>query len=123
MPPVFMGYIQRIFDAKKAELLQDPDGVEYIVDYYRNMHHGDSHHITVAKGGKNSVLEKLLVRDALRRMRGKNETASSGWRLSNKALGAGSYGAVTLWQKDLPYGRRVWCSNPRLHLIDILNRK
>lgn len=118
-----MGFIQKIFDAKKADLLRDPTSVEYIVTYYRNMHHGDSHYITVAKGGKNSVLEKLLVRDALRRMRGKNETAGSGWRLSNKALGAGSYGAVTLWQKDLPYGRRVWCLNLRLHRIDILNRK
>lgn len=122
MPPVFTGYIQRLFENHEDSLLQDPESVKYILDYYRNMHHGDPQHITVAKGGKNSALEKLLVRDALRRMKGKNETERSGWRLS-KALGAGSYGAVTLWQKDLPYGRRVWCSNPRLHLVDILNRK
>lgn len=123
MPPIFLGYIQRLFDTNQASLLQDPESVKYILDYYCNMHHEDSHHITVAKGSKNSFLEKLLVREALRRMRGKNETERSGWRLSNKAVGAGSYGAVSLWQKDLPDGRTVWCSNPRLHLIDILNRK
>lgn len=122
MPPVFLGYIQRLFDANQESLLKDKESIKYILDYYCNMHHEDSHHITVAKGGKNSFLEKLLVREALRRRRSKNETESSGWRL-NKALGAGSYGAVSLWQKDLPHGRTVWCSNPRLYLIDILNRK
>lgn len=123
MPPVFLGYIQDLFDANKAGLLEDPESVKYILDYYCNMHHEDSHHIRIAKGVKNSFLEKLLVREALRRMRSKNGTEGSGWRLSNKALGAGSYGAVSLWQKDLPYRRTVWCSNPRLYLIDILNRK
>lgn len=120
MPPVFMKYVERLFDTKTEGLLRDPKSVNYMRRYYRNLHHGDSHYITVAKGGKNSVLEKLLMRDALGRMRGKNETERSGWRLS-KTLGAGSYGEVTLWQNDLPHGRQVWCLNPRFHLINILN--
>lgn len=117
-----MKFVERLFDANEQSVLNDPKSVEKILRYYRNLHHGDSHHITVAKGDKNSVMEKLLMRDALRRMKGKNETERSGWRLTKK-LGAGSYGRVTLWQKDLPYGRRVWCSNPQLHLVDILNWK
>lgn len=115
-----MKYVERLFDTKADSLLNDPKSVNYILCYYRNLHHGDSHHITLAKGDKNSALEILLMGDALRRMKGKIETERSGWRLS-KALGTGSYGEVTLWQNDLPHGRRVWCSNPRFHLIKILN--
>lgn len=108
MPPIFLGYVQWLFDADRShDFLQDPEGVKYLLDYYRNMHHEDSRDITVAKDGKNSFLEKFLVREALRRMRGKNEIESSGWKLSNSALGAGSYGVVTLWQKDLPHERKV----------------
>lgn len=102
-----MGYLQSLFDADRADVLQDPEGVKYIKHYYRNMHHEDPRSIKVAKGGQNSFLEKLLVREALRRRRGKSDRESSGWKLSNSALGAGSYGAVTLWQKDLPHERKV----------------
>lgn len=115
-----MKYVERLFDTKADSLLNDPKSVNYIQCYYRNLHHGDSHHIKLAKGDKISALEKLLMGDALRRMKGTIETERSGWRLS-KALGSGSYGEVTLWQNDLLHGRRVWCSNSRFRLINILN--
>lgn len=120
MPPVFLKYITRITDVDGDGLLSGPESRNYISRYYRNLYLGDSQHITVAKGGKNSVLKKLLMRDALRRIKNKNENERTGWRFS-RALGAGSYGEVTLWQKDLPGGKLVWCSNPRLHLINMLN--
>lgn len=115
MPPVFTKYIQKILKPNGEGPLHDRQSMNYIQRYYRNLHYGDSHYITVAKGGKNSDLEKLLMRDALRRNKSKNETEGTGWRVS-KALGAGSYGEVTLWQKDLPDGQLVWCSNSRFHL-------
>lgn len=119
MPPVFLKYIERLLDLNGEGPVRDPKSAKYILRYYRRLCHGDSHHISLAKGGKNSVLEKLLMRDALRRIKTKNETEGTGWRFS-KELGKGSYGKVTLWQKDLPDGELVWCSNPRFHLINML---
>lgn len=118
MPPVFLKYIERIMDASGENRARDLKSVNYILRYYRNLCHGDSHQITVAKGGKNSVLEKMLMREALRRIKRKNETERTGWGFV-KALGAGSYGEVYLWQKDLPYGQ-VGCSNLRVRLINML---
>ncbi len=87
VPPEFR---QNILESQNNKIFY-----EAVAEYYLSLPSGDSRTIS----GKSGLLEKMLIGDPRRRMKGKQNGEGSTWR-PIKIIGQGSYAQVFLWEKD-----------------------